>query len=112
MTVPEEIFARLRAMLLELHTAAIVTKDGPSEFALGQPSAGPPKFLAAVYLKSSDVKFHLFPVYERPELLEELSPELRKRMQGKSCFNFRKIDEEIFDQLEVLVARAMRDSTE
>jgi hypothetical protein len=26
------------------------------------------------------------PVYAWPDLLEDASPELRKRMQGKSCF--------------------------
>jgi hypothetical protein len=31
-------------------------------------------------------------VYADPTLVKALSPELRKRMQGKSCFNFTTID--------------------
>lgn len=29
-------------------------------------------------------------MYTNPELLEGLSEDLKKRMQGKSCFNFKK----------------------
>ncbi len=33
------------------------------------------------------------PVYMFPELLENVTPTLKKRMQGKSCFNFKTISE-------------------
>ena len=33
------------------------------------------------------------PVYGLPELLADISPELRRRMQGKACFNFTRVDE-------------------
>jgi hypothetical protein len=39
------------------------------------------------------------PVYAFPQLLEGISQPLKKRMQGKSCFNFTKIDEPIMDEL-------------
>jgi hypothetical protein len=39
------------------------------------------------------------PVYGCPELLEDISPELKKRMQGKSCFNFKTVDEKLFKEL-------------
>ena len=32
------------------------------------------------------------PVYMFPDLLDGISPELRRRMQGKSCFNFKKAE--------------------
>jgi hypothetical protein len=41
-------------------------------------------------------------LYTFPELADDLSPELRKRMQGKSCFNFTAVDAELFGQLETL----------
>jgi hypothetical protein len=53
---------------------------------------GRPMFVAAAQIKKNYVSFHLMPVYGCPELLEGLSPALRKRMQGKSCFNFTTID--------------------
>jgi hypothetical protein len=39
------------------------------------------------------------PVYTEPGLAGAVSPDLRKRMQGKSCFNFTKVDEGLFDEL-------------
>src|SRR5207253_7932838 len=41
-------------------------------------------------------------VYACPELLQNLSPELKKRMQGKSCFNFKEVDEQLFKELATL----------
>ncbi len=37
----------------------------------------------------SYVSLHLMPVYMNPKMLDGASEELRSRMQGKSCFNFR-----------------------
>ena len=41
-------------------------------------------------------------VYACPELLQSMSPELKKRMQGKSCFNFKEVDEKLFKELATL----------
>lgn len=38
-----------------------------------------------------------------PALLETISPGIRWRMQGKSCFNFRTGDEALFAELEALI---------
>ena len=38
-------------------------------------------------------------------LLEAMSPDLRKRMQGKSCFNFTKVDVALFDELSTITAK-------
>lgn len=48
------------------------------------------------------VSFHLMPVYAFPELTEKISPDLKKRMQGKSCFNFTAPDEKLFNELRKL----------
>ncbi len=45
------------------------------------------------------VSYHLMPVYAFPELLKGASPELKKRMQGKSCFNFKAVDDKLFAEL-------------
>ena len=58
-----------------------------------------PLFFGAVQLKKSYVSFHLMPVYTHPELLDGLSPALKKRMQGKSCFNFTEVDPPLFKEL-------------
>jgi hypothetical protein len=38
-------------------------------------------------------------VYVKPELLDGISPELKARMQGKSCFNFADVDKPLFKEL-------------
>jgi hypothetical protein len=57
--------------------------------------------------KAGKVAFHLMPVYAKPELLHGISPELKKRMQGKSCFNFSSADETLLRELEALTKKAM-----
>jgi hypothetical protein len=61
-------------------------------------------FFGAVKIGKRYVSFHLMPVYVNPELLDGMSPELRKRMQGKSCFNFTRADDALFAELETLTA--------
>jgi len=45
------------------------------------------------------VSFYLMSVYALPDLLKGMSPELKKRMQGKSCFNFKEVDKKLFGEL-------------
>ena len=51
------------------------------------------------------VSYHLMPIYAFPDLLDTMSPALKKRMQGKSCFNFTHVDDQLFTELEVLTER-------
>ena len=53
------------------------------------------------------VSYHLMPVYMNPRLLEGMSDGLKKRMQGKACFNFTKIDEALLHELDDLTARCV-----
>jgi hypothetical protein len=48
------------------------------------------------------VSFHLLSVYAAPDLLKQISPELKKRMQGKACFNFKAVDKKLFAELKAL----------
>ena len=45
------------------------------------------------------VSFYLMSIYSSSEEAKAISPELKKRMQGKSCFNFTKVDERLFQEL-------------
>jgi hypothetical protein len=56
----------------------------------------------AVRLGRDYVSYYLMPVYMNPALQKRISPELRKRMQGKSCFNFTEIDPVLFRELAAL----------
>lgn len=53
-------------------------------------------YFGAIKIGKAYVSFHLFPLYMNPELVSTISPALRKRMQGKTCFNFRTIPEAAF----------------
>ena len=58
-------------------------------------SQGREVWFGAVGERKNYVSYHLMPVYAFPELLKKVSPELegrKKRMQGKSCFNFNAIE--------------------
>jgi hypothetical protein len=101
-----ETFATLRG-ILERHGKNLkVLVDKPGDFQLGSPTmvdrVGRPLFVAAVQTKKNYVSFHLMPVYSDPGLLKGLSPALRKRMQGKSCFNFTTVDAEQIRELSSL----------
>jgi hypothetical protein len=41
-----------------------------------------------------------------PDLLQGISPELKKHMQGKSCFNFRKMEPVLFSELAELTRKS------
>ena len=65
-----------------------------------------PLFFGAVQLRKSSVSFHLMPIYLKPDLLDSVSPELRARMQGKSCFNFKDSEPKLFKELAALTKSA------
>lgn len=101
------IFSRLRAILREHEPALKVSENGETAYSLDTtiPYRGKPMFFGAARVSKQYVSFYLMPVYVFPDLLERASPRLKKRMQGKSCFNFRHIDEGLFAELSTL-ARA------
>jgi len=50
---------------------------------------GEPMFFGSVRLGRAYVSFHLMPLYMNESLTSSISPALKKRMQGKTCFNFK-----------------------
>jgi hypothetical protein len=68
---------------------------------------GKPVFFAGVRLGRAYVSYYLMPVYADPSLLRTMSPELKKRMQGKACFNFSTVDPALFGELRELTARGL-----
>ena len=83
--------------------------DKPDQFELiGPPtprSQGREVWFGAARIGKRYVSYYLMPVYAFPDLLVEISPELKRRMQGKSCFNFTKVDEKLFAELGELTER-------
>jgi hypothetical protein len=68
---------------------------------------GKPLFFGAVVSGRAYVSFHLMPLYWDPSLREKISPQLKKRMQGKSCFNFTAPDPALFRELAKLSATGL-----
>ena len=62
-------------------------------------------YFGGVEIKKNYVSFHLMPVYINPELLKDISPDLKKRMQGKSCFNFKTVNKQHIKELTVLTKK-------
>ncbi len=62
-------------------------------------------FFGSAQIKKNYVSFYLMPVYMYPDLLKDISPELKKRMQGKSCFNFKKVEPDLFKELAELTLK-------
>jgi hypothetical protein len=102
------IFDALRAIPRAHASALVVSSDKPGYYRLDIPFS--PKFnkrfpVAWVKISKSYVSFHFMPVYYAPQLQKSLSPALKARMQGKSCFNFKIVDEALFKELQQLTAR-------
>lgn len=107
----QDVFDKLKAILTPYAAGLDITQDDPTAFYLDTRhimANGKPLFFAAVALKKKYVSYHLMPVYVSPALLDTISEPLRKRMQGKSCFNFRSVDPDLFAELSDLTARGYR----
>jgi len=106
----DAVFARLRAILVPFARKLKAAHDKPDYYYLETQAPlykGRPVFFAAVRIGKGYVSFHLMPVYAYPEMRKSLSPALRKRMQGKACFNFTAVDQELFEELRQLTAEGM-----
>ena len=70
---------------------------------------GQPLWFGGVQIRKNYVSYHLMPVYVNPALLADISPALKKRMQGKSCFNFASLDKPLFCELAALTEAGFND---
>lgn len=111
----EETFRTLRR-ILEKHAGHMrVTADTKTVYSIDAGYSARWRkdvYFGGVRMGKAYVSYHLIPVYACPELLEPLSPSLRARMQGKSCFNFRTISSEQAAELAQLTKRGVERFTE
>ena len=101
----EETFERLREIFKPLEKDLAVKTDEPGKYYLLTKKLNEKKqeiWFGGVEIKKNYVSFHLVPLYFFPELLDNISPELKKRLTGKSCFNFKKPDDAVFADLKNL----------
>lgn len=104
-------FAGLRAILQPYAAKLRVREDSKRSYYLETHLAGPrdkPRSFAAAIIMKNYVSFHLVAVYCFPELLQGMSPALKKHMQGKGCFNFTAPEAELFRELARITAAGAR----
>ena len=104
-------FEKLKKVLASFDEGVEIKKDTPDYYYLNTNKRVKDKemFFGAVQIRKSYVAYHLYPVYTHPELLNEIPESLRKRMQGKSCFNFKKeITEEQLDAIRALTKESYK----
>jgi hypothetical protein len=90
------VFDALKPVLTRYADDLAVQADTPVEYTLLTKSASPfkqhkgqPLYFGSVHRGKAYVSFHLMPLYMCPVLMKSISPALKKRMQGKTCFNFK-----------------------
>jgi len=101
----DQVFADLRKIMLPYAKKLECTADTDDVINVETSHVtknGKPLWFGAVRVSKNYVGYHLMPVYVNPDLLEDMSPELKKRMQGKSCFNFRSSEPQLFEELAAL----------
>ena len=101
----EQVFERLKSLFEPAAGDAVALEDSDKSYMLNTPISkryGKEIYLGGVKIQKNYVSFYLMPVYIFPDLLIGVSPQLLKHMQGKSCFNFKAIDESLFSELSAL----------
>ncbi len=109
------VFASLREILRPHAGALKVSADETGYYCLtreASPKAGKSFPVAWVQIGKAYVSFHFMPVYMFPKLRASLSKKLLARMQGKSCFNFTKNDDALFEELGQMTSRGLLMSKE
>ncbi|MEL6789807.1 MAG: hypothetical protein AAFO78_04445 [Pseudomonadota bacterium] len=105
----DDTFTALRALFKPHENALILKHDTDTNYYLEETkTAKKPQMFGAVQIKKNYVSVHLMPVYCEPSLLESTSDTLRKRMQGKSCFNFKTRDEIPEKELSTLIEKSVK----
>jgi len=100
--------ARLRA-IVDAYRDRLVVGSVYGLETLTRPNAMAHDFFAFVKPGTSYVSLYLKPVYTWPDLLDDISPALRKRLQGsRTAFSFAVVDDPMLGELETLVERAFR----
>jgi len=105
------VFAALHQILKPYENQFAVKTDKPGNCYFETRSAslnGRRLFFAGAKIKKNYVSFYLTPLYMFPDLLNRISPGLKKLMQGQSCFNFTNVDQDCFDELHQLTQSAFQ----
>lgn len=107
-----DVFAALRdVMISALSETQRIDEDVPGSLVVKWREGaaiddGMGGWFGTVTIKKAYVAYHLMPLYGQPALAEGLSDKLAKRRQGKTCFNFKRVDPALFEELASLTVTA------
>src|SRR4026208_819039 len=102
-------FEKQKSILKPYEKPLAVKADSADIFYLDGPYSEKWKkelFFGSAQIKKNYVSFYLMPVYMYADLLKDISSDLKRHMQGKSCFNFKKVEPELFEELEDLAKKS------
>ena len=113
----EAAFKALKGVLEKNSKRLAVRTDTAAAYGLNSKTPSPfpqhkgqPMWFAEVRLGKAYVSYHLMPLYMNPNLQGAISADLKKRMQGKTCFNFKKQPEPaLLKELDQLTKAALTD---
>jgi hypothetical protein len=105
-------FSALRGVLARQAGKMVVKADSPEVYTLLTKTASPfpqhkgnPMWFGEVRMGKAYASIHLMPLYMNDKLTSMISPALKKRMQGKTCFNFKDVPEpELLQELDTLAS--------
>jgi hypothetical protein len=112
-----DVFQSLKRVLAEQRSRLAVSVNTTREYTLVTKSPSPypqhtgkPLWFGAVKVGKAYVSYHLVALYMNPALSKTVSVGLKRRMQGKACFNFKVPPEpELLGELKRLTASAVDD---
>ncbi len=117
----DTVFSRLREILRKHAQSLSVKEDLPGSYSL-EAEIGAATLrawkgkartqtipVAWIEAGKTYVSYHLMGLYGNTKLQNGMSKELRSRMQGKTCFNFKTTDEVLLQELDRLTADAIAD---
>jgi len=113
----DSVFDALKSVLARQAKTLNVKTDTRSAYTLVTKSPSPfpqhkgqPMWFGEVRRGKAYVSYHLMPLYMNDPLVATISPALHKRMQGKTCFNFKSVPEpEQIAELDRLTRAAVKD---
>ena len=108
----QDIFTRLRTIMLEAAPGLTIAEDSSTNLTLKtqwiEVRTGQPAWFGWIAIKKSYVAYHVMPLYALPALNDAVPPSLEKRRQGKTCFNFKKADPALFEDIRALTRMAVQ----
>jgi len=108
--IKPKIFKKVKSILQGFESSTLVGRGNDTKyemtgtknvFMFGREIKG--MYFAGAMITKGFVSLHYMPIYCNPKLIAEIPPNLKKLLKGKSCFNIKKDDDEIYKSIKALV---------